>query len=316
MLRELIMDCQIIECPKCHTLGRVLEVSSWLNEERYEGNAICYDCTCSGYFDPTRNDERDQLVRNPLDFTFQCVSLNVTTVGWGYHWSYTIQDPKKPEDEEVNMMNTVWVARHKDAKSLILGIFTDDSAAYSEYIHLKQVELVAFPCQHTSTLGESFPVWVVSVGKDTAYRIINIFSDEKQAFKIASSIGGKVVETEAIPNRRRRRNIHVSKSFVVLGDVPERHHFCDELRVRRKLFSGEETKVFPMATFRRAYDRSLPHRIEVLALNESVSRDAARDLSTLTDTTICSILEYNVDYKLVQTDGKWSIDPCLLDQPV
>ena len=313
MLHQLIMDNQIIECPKCHEKAHVLGVSSQPNLEEYDGNAVCQLCTGYVDFDPMATDVRDQPVPCPLDFTFSCVSLNVTTVGCGHHWSYPI---KNPEDEEVNMMNTVWVARHKEAKGLILGIFTDQQAAIVQYSHLKQVELVAFPCRHTADLGESFHVWVVSVGKDTAYRIINIFSDEKQAFKIASSIGGKVVETEAIPNRRERRNIRVSKSFVVLGDVPERHHFCDELRVRRKLFSGEETKVFPMATFRRAYDRSLPHRIEVLALNESVSRDAARDLSTLTDTTICTMLEYNVDYKLVQTDGKWSIDPCLLNQPV
>jgi hypothetical protein len=90
----------------------------------------------------------------------------------------------------------------------------------------------------------------------------------------------------------------------------------DEINVARKLFPGEEASAFPLATFRRVYDRSLPHRIEILALTNDEARYAARDLAKLTDSEICATLEYNVDYKLIQTDGKWGVDPCLLNQPV
>ena len=330
MLRNLIMADKIVKCPRCHQLARVRESTVWI-DGCAKGFATCTNCVGSMDFDPFVNDRRDACVTGPLDFEFSCANLIVEVVGGSSSWRYRITDPEasainqsvasphpkmsKPEPKAEDM-NTVWIARHKEAKNLILGVFTDQAAAKNEYDHLKQIELVAFDCKHTSPLGESFLVWIVSVGKDKAYRIISIFSVEKQAYKIASSVGGRVQATEAIPKRRKRRTVRVCKSWVVLGDAPERWTVVDEISVARKLFAGEEKSVFPIATFRRVYDRSLPHRIEILALTHDEAKYAARDFAELTDEVLCGMLEYNVDYKLIKADGKWGVDPCLLNQPV
>lgn len=314
MLRRVIMENKAIQCPKCHFLAQVTACDVWEDGEA-GGTATCNGCVVVSIHN---------LAPRHLDFSFNCANLIVTSSGGGHTWNYEIDDPyaldnpydipeHNPREEKMLDTNKVWVVRHKEAQNLILGIFTSKTQASREYHHIKQVEIVKFDCPHK---GESFPVWVVSVGKDKAYRIIKVFPNEKHACKLASSVGGRVQETDAIPSRRARTNIEVGKSFVVLGPCEERTYFVDYTRVGRRLFPGEENNIFPIATFRRAYDRSLPHRIEVLSMHKDDSMAAAKDLSKLTDEEICGMLEYNVDYKLIQINGKWSIDPCLLNQPV
>lgn len=272
-----------------------------------------------------------------FDWEYDILSGQVETVGHGFEQNYfvepnfgghinrpaynrqtTTEYQQQPESTTMN----VFVIRRRDARNIIVDVLTTQRQAEREYGDRSALEILPYECEHPTFEGGqiiSFKVWLVTVGKGDSTRIVGVFTTKKEAAKVAAPIQGRIRELEAVPRRRQVRNISVYKSFVSMNDGPseyDRSQLVDRVSVRRKLYEGEEAILFPVATFKRRYSSSLPHRIEILAVSERTAKDVARQFGRMSDEAIIEMLEYNVDYRLLNENNEWSFDPCLLNQPV
>lgn len=260
---------------------------------------------------------RETFETKPLDFRFSCDTIWVRVEGHGHTHVYKLPELAGLTEDFLKgeqTVPTIYIVRHRQVNNLILGVYNTAAGAEEALVKPEDFEILEFEVPYST---DTFPVWIASVGKDEAYRIIGVFTDRKQAAKIASSVGGRLREYECLPQRRMPMSVYVYRCWVVLGvyNQSRRARHIDEVSVRRRLYQGEESTAFPIATFRRPYDSSLPNRIEVLARDDDESLEIAQSLARLTDEQIRGSLEYNVDYKVIKTEDGWEIDPCLLEQP-
>ncbi len=331
MLKEAIQNGGVILCPQCHS-DNVTIIQAELHEGGVHGQCSCLNCEIvepkplERPFNRFPRREITQLLiqptpeykHKPLDFAFSCDILVVRT--WSRHLAedYEYHINIKFNDNDDDTMTKLYIIRHKEANNLITGVFTTYKGAISAQGNTDKLEMVTCG-QYRLPKTESFPVWTVSVGKGTSYRLIDIFTDRKLAAKVASSVHAELRQFEAVPERRRPTTVEVWKSWVILNlhDSRDRASIIDCIGWRKRIHPGEQSTLLPIATLRRPYDSSLPHRVEVLAERESISLKIAQDLSQMSDTEIAEIMDYNVDYQLIHDVNTctWKIDPDLLNQP-
>lgn len=214
------------------------------------------------------------------------------------------------------MSNKIFAVVSCDDESYhLIGIYTNSITAQGISCLNTSYSIKEFDYLDSFDVSKPFPVYVVSVGLGSRYRILEITPDKKRASKIASSIRGKMTQYDAMPSLKNCHNIKYYKFFILLEDHKgEDFYYVDHFLRPMSLYVDQDAP--PIVTRRRKYNSSLPYRFEVSAPDQIVAETITLQLCRKWSSSELdeNIFEYNVDYTMVKDDDdNWEIEPCLLD---
>ena len=188
----------------------------------------------------------------------------------------------------------------------ILSAYTYASSASLDTLRYSDLEYTAFDiCPKDKP---SFPVFIITVGSGSDYRIHSVTTDKGEAHGLAKDLGGRILAREVTPERRTRMGVTVYVYFVNF-DQDNEVDYNDSRTRRIKMFKDEPTSY--TVTRRRRYRSCLPNRFEVQGVDKRKTEELALELSKYTEQEISMLYEYNVDYKFTQNESQWERDiPC------
>ncbi len=293
---------------KCSLCGYPITVKSI---EQIDGDGMdtikgvgeCGSCKQVLLGEPTRFIFIYEVVNNVVKITRPISNL----MDWNYclnpvQIEIALKLMVSPEESEEPKLFVV-VQKHTSGLR-ILKIYTRSPPAIQLSHKTKDIEIVEYPCPRMQT--ESFPVYIVSVGKGKSYRIIDVVTDKKKAIRIATSVSGLISTQRAGPRNPRPESIRYYKYYVNLdmeaGDSSRIiYHDCYNKNV---LVDSDDIRR-PFITHRRAYLREIPNRLEVSGLNRIQAEEIAKDYIDLTRKEAIDLFEYNVDYEMQLINGQW-----------
>lgn len=319
----------VVRCPWCDNpaVVRAFDVQiGFDNEHIVYGQAECIGCggvtTRPGGRSGSRSIFEIELV--DISFRWDTIDCNMVVEGRGRTTTTkcNLENNEMPQLPRPGRDRTIYIVTKGEGKDYhIIQVYSHATPANYLAERSPDVRVERMACSGApSSTGEPFKVYVISVGENERYRIVDVSADKKRAMKIATSIRGAVSEFIARPGEMTYNEVRYYKYFVVLGqDRRERGSsrenvfYVDRFTRRVPLCEGQEAP--PIATRRRRYNSSLPYRLEVAATSQELAAEIAQNLrARLTDNDIASMFGYNEDNSLFKNEsGNWEIEPCLLE---